>query len=97
MATYPEHEKLTQIRDKSQLVGEFLDWLSQQGYYICRWQDEGDNGQPKRIPATADDIARIHEDEYLADFFGIDQDKLEEEKRAMLDALRASYAEQDAA
>ena len=33
---YPEHEKLKKIQDQSQIVGEFLEWLScEHEYFIC--------------------------------------------------------------
>lgn len=124
--SYPEHEKLQAISPKSQVIGEFLEWLSRQGYTICRWQDEGNNGEPPRISATDEDLERIRAEDgswawaamqaakrgvpnpayeawpegffparrpitdYLADYFGIDQEALEAEKRHMLNALRAA-------
>ena len=27
MSDHPEHDKLTLVRDKSQTIGEFLEWL----------------------------------------------------------------------
>lgn len=122
---YPEHEKLAKISDKSQAIGEFLSWLSQQGFYICQWQDKGDNGQPRFVPATEEEIEQICVErgrgaasqarrigipnpnyeswpsgyfpsgrqiiDYLAEYFGIDQDKIDAEKRAMLQKLRSAY------
>lgn len=32
MNEYPEHEKLRAIQDKSQAIGEFLDWLQDGGF-----------------------------------------------------------------
>ena len=119
MSNYPEHDKLSKISDESQLVGEFIDWLQDKGYTICKFQEAGTNGEPYRIPATEEDIdalefrwerddARaggilnpayeswgdhffpIHRgiQSWLAEFFGIDQEKLEDEKRQMLERLR---------
>jgi predicted amidophosphoribosyltransferase len=33
-AAYPEHEKLKAVRDRSQCVGEFLEWLAEKGLYV---------------------------------------------------------------
>jgi hypothetical protein len=78
--TYPEHEKLKALGDSNQIVGDFIEWLSEQGYEICRWNDSGTHCLP----------VHLHRDQMLADFFEIDRDKLEAEKRQMLDALRAA-------
>lgn len=33
---YPEHDKLSAIKDKSQSIGEFLEWLDfEKNYTIC--------------------------------------------------------------
>jgi hypothetical protein len=40
-ATYPEHDKLSKVRNESQRIGEFLDWLSERGMQVMRWH-EGD-------------------------------------------------------
>lgn len=118
--TYPEHEKLQQSRDERQTIGEFLDWLQQQGLHICIRRGV-DTPWDHRCVSAADSAvsfvcnkqepdeltefqkllsnlmeaecvywptnARIPED-LLAGYFGIDQEKLEAEKRHMLDVLR---------
>lgn len=74
---YPEHEKLKLVKDKSQIIGEFLhEWLPSQNLTICEF--------------TADEYfpAMRSTEQLLADFFGIDRGKLEEEKRAMLEEQR---------
>ncbi|HUV10815.1 MAG TPA: hypothetical protein VMX12_07525 [Acidimicrobiia bacterium] len=71
---YPEHAKLRAVADKSQAIGEFLDeWLPTQGIILAHVDRDG------RVPSIQ---------ELLAEFFGIDRDKLEAEKRAMLESLR---------
>lgn len=124
MSDYPEHDKLMAVKDESQTIGEFLDWLpGGTDLRVCerivktdcrgggiweRWtciggrkindredSDEGecpichgtglvDRDEPLYLPAHVD-INKI-----LAKFFEIDLNKLEAEKRAMLDALRAA-------
>ena len=37
---YPTLDKILALRDKTQTVGEFLDWLQQQGYIICKYRED---------------------------------------------------------
>lgn len=75
---HPEHEKLTLVRDKSQAIGEFLEWLPTQGIHLCTFHYQDNQYRTAYTPIT----------ELLAKFFDIDLDKLENEKLAMLDSLR---------
>ena len=74
---YPEHDKLAKIRDKSQAIGEFVEWLAGQGIHFGTY-DDFDRFQMVR----ADIEGR------LADYFNIDLTVLEDEKRAMLHEQR---------
>jgi hypothetical protein len=78
MAEYPEHEKLTKVKDQSQLIGAFLDWLEQSGYTICEYSKKREEFFP------------IHQSvqKWLAEYFDIDLEKLDAEKVSMLDKLR---------
>ena len=104
---YPECEKLAAVADKSQAIGDFLDWLR---------SGEADNTRFKRpIFLAANSIVAeewhhgeqdLLEDEdcdvdegklcywgydirrLLAKYFEIDLDKVESERRAMLEELR---------
>lgn len=82
MADYPEHEKLRAISEKSQAIGEFIEWLAEdQGIQLCRLSGSRvDRYAPNQQPIT----------KLLALFFEIDLDVIETEKRKMLDELRAS-------
>jgi len=62
----PECDKLHAIADKSQVVGEFIEWVREK--------------HGVHMPKSIDDL--------LADFFEIDQNKVEQEKRAILESLR---------
>lgn len=72
----PELDKMLAVNDKSQVIGEFLDWLRNDRDII---------------------FAKYHKDELypeyssieklLAEFFGIDLKKIEEERRAILKSL----------
>lgn len=79
---YPEHEKLAKIAEESQAIGEFLDYtLPGMGLTLCERDDES-YSQPRWFP-TRRSIQSI-----LAEAFGIDENALELEKRAMLDSIR---------
>ena len=71
---YPEHEKLKAISDKSQICGEFIEWLQSQGFFI---EHNGKGDWPQFVLRRQ-----------LAKFFGIDEEKLENEKMVMLDEMR---------
>lgn len=77
---YPEHEKLALVKDKSQAIGEFLDWLSERGIRLAQ-QDQG-RRYDEFWPIQRDKIGLI------AEFFEIDLNVLEDEKRAMLEWTR---------
>lgn len=75
---YPEHEKLKKVQKESQVCGELLDWLqNEKGIVLCKYNDS-DYAMPVYMPIQ----------DILGEFFGIDQNKLEKEKVAMLDAIR---------
>lgn len=73
-AQYPEHEKLRIIKDQSQCCGEFIEWLATQGFHVVAQKRE-----------NLFVLQRA-----LAEFFDIDEDTLDEEKRAMLEKLNQS-------
>ena len=78
---YPEHEKLKALNGANQTVGDFIEWLGEQGLVIAKWSDDGGDYM---WPAGKS------RDELIAEFFDIDRDKLEEEKREMLNKIRES-------
>jgi len=75
MRKYPEHEKLQEIADQSQTIGEFLEC---NGYVLCQYEEEIDEFVPHR-----NSIEQI-----LAEYFGIDLKKIDQEKRQMLEEMR---------
>lgn len=83
---YPEHEKLKEIQDQSQACGEFLEWLRSKGIFLAIWV-KNSNGWEERqsVHTPTQDL--------LAEFFGIDRDKLEDEKVQMLNELRKMNAD----
>jgi len=82
MNEYPEHEKLEKVQEKSQAIGEFLEWLNdEKGLSLAVWGEDEVIGEclyPAH-PSVQD---------LLAEFFGIDLQVLEDEKQAMLVELR---------
>lgn len=93
---YPEHDKLHAIADKSQACGEFFEWLGSNEWTLCEvhshtncerdecgfWACGLDKGEYFPV--------RLSLNKLLAEFFDIDQDKLEAEKLAMLAELRSN-------
>lgn len=76
---YPEHTKLRAISDQSQACYDFIDWLgSEKGYRLCYVPQRSGTYEPVQHSMRG----------LLAEFFEIDVDKIETEKRAMIAQLR---------
>ena len=77
---YPEHKKLESIKDKKNIVIDFLEWLSYDTDYVFgTWTDDD-----LLMPANE------NTETLLSEYFKIDLNKLETEKRAMLDSIRST-------
>ncbi len=91
MADYLEHDKLRAIADKSQAIGDFLEWtrgtLCEVHHHTkeCRGR-----GRAPECGLSEGDFTPIRRSivDQLAEYFDIDQQRLDDEKRAMLDELR---------
>ena len=79
---YPECEKLASAHEESQVLGEFLEWLKRK-YYICNFVEESDEVEEACFYPTHHSIEKL-----LAEYFNIDLDKVEEERRQILDEIR---------
>lgn len=95
MSDYPEHEKLRAIQDQSQSCGEFMDWLIEQGVVLAKYHFHTDecHTESSRRPScgmSAEMLYPVHTstESLLAKFFDIDLNKIELEKRAMLESIR---------
>lgn len=77
---YPESAKLLAVKDESQAIGEFLEWLQSQGVVLCEIQPDSDRFWPINKSFTT----------LLAEYFEIDLMAKEKEVRAMLEAYQAS-------
>lgn len=83
MSMYPEHDKLREIQPLSQAIGEFLEWCAADGreMVLAEWVNDGGWMLPASKPT----------EKLLAQFFQIDLDKIETEKRQirqMLDLMK---------
>ena len=74
----PEHDKLNALSGENQIVGNFIEWLGENQFTICEWSNSGHEFYPsfETVPSL------------LAKYFGIDLEKLEKEKRAILERFR---------
>ena len=82
MKKYTECDKMLKVRDQSQTIGEFLDWVqNEKGYTLCE-RNEDRSFDQTYFPA------RFSMESILAEFFGINLNKVEKERRAMLADLR---------
>ena len=79
---YLEHEKLKEIQKETQLCGEFLEWLMSK-YTFCEYNRHRSDDNQVLVPA-----GYINKQKLLAEFYDIDLDEIEREKRQMLDELR---------
>lgn len=62
---YPEHEKLQKVKEESQGIGQFLDWLMNK-YTVCEFLKDWDNGEPMFVnedtgePSTLSDFKSVN-------------------------------------
>lgn len=97
MNQYPEHEKLHAVVDKSQAIGQFCDWLREEkGVVFCGAEHEHSEGCGwlhgfPQCSYSKGQRQYFHFDitKLLAEFFEIDLKKIEAEKGAMLEDIRA--------
>ena len=93
----PELDKIEKARDDSQKLGEFLEWLfGEKGCVIAKYHEHtpfcyGDDDSYDLVCGYhRDELHPIHSNinTLLAEYFGVDEAKAEQERRAILDALR---------
>ena len=68
------------VREVSHAQGQFLEWLREtKGFRLAQWRDD-------------ENLAPVYVDlnQLLAEFHGIDLNKVKLERRAILDAIRGS-------
>lgn len=80
---WPEHEKLQKVKDSSQSIGQFLDWLqNERGVVLSEYKRVNSFGDEGLFPVYKPVECWLYE------YFGIDSGKIEQEKRQMLGMLR---------
>lgn len=108
MSEYPEHEKLKAVKPQVDAVASFLEYLDAEHLRICKPHEHTDDCYGESwVPgikmlvcgflAEGYEPVRKRIEEWLAEHFEIDQNKLDDEKRAMLDELRRQNHARDAA
>lgn len=81
---YPEHEKLSKVKDQSQEIGQFIDWLGKKNMAIGKFfERSGECNSWEVFEPTKIGIEKL-----LAEYFEINLTVLETEKRLMLDEQR---------
>lgn len=93
----PESDRLIAISDKSQIIGEFIDWLAEDGVILSR-----EHQHSETCYEDGDRICGTNKGQLIFDYepiqtrlarhFEIDLKKVENEKRALLDAIRGANA-----
>lgn len=84
----PECEKLLKVSHISQPIGEFIEWLlGERGYVLAEWK-KNDDEDDELFPVHPD-ITRL-----LAEFFQVDLNRVEDERQAIMRALRAQQGKE---
>lgn len=88
---FPEHVKMEAVHSDAQIIGSFLEWLAERGVVMARWHEVEDEMEDEvlLLPDNMTIAAR------LALYFGIDLNKIEQEKRRMLALIRAAQGEEE--
>lgn len=85
-------DKLIEVNEKSQAIGEFLEWLQGQGVVLAR-HHEHDEDCPRRCAREALDWWSYGSiEQLLAKYFEIDLNEVERERRRILKTLRAAQS-----
>lgn len=112
MKPTPELDKMHAVKDRSQAIGEFLEWLQQEKRLeLAQWHSHTEDCQSFAIfgkeaahPEELEDghyhrnqcgmsdqalyVFNYSIEKILAEFFEIDLQKVDEEKRAILESLQ---------
>lgn len=78
----PECERMVAVAPESHKIGEFLDWLNEQGIHLAEYVDDGEHVDEVLMPRSE------RYESLLARYFEIDLDKVEAERRAILKHLQ---------
>lgn len=84
MTDYPLHNELRANIEAARTVGEFLDWMDEQSFFISQFSLGGSNMRPVNRTKT----------ELIGMFLGIDPMALDREKRHMLAVCRGELTDE---
>lgn len=88
----PELDRQSEIirSGEAAVIQEFIDWLASERHYtLCE-------PIPNSLHGYYGPASYGGPEQLMADFFGIDRDKIETERRAILDALQTAQQDQEA-
>lgn len=75
---YPEHDRLAQVADRTGAVGDFLEWLGEQGVRLAAYDDGTEHWRPDVVGTR---------DELLGRWSGVNPTRLQMEKVEMIKRL----------
>lgn len=82
----PECEKLAAVSEESNKIGSFLDWLFSKDFVIAGYEHSGARWETLVVVREFQGGSGINR--LLAKYYDIDLDKVEDERRALLEWLR---------
>lgn len=83
----PEHDKFRPHQKDANTIGDFLEWLSEQGFRRMRWEEYEEDWIPQKREGWVQDRRNIQQ--LIAEFFGIDKKKFDEETEAIYQFVSA--------
>ena len=88
---HPNLDKMLTVKDDSHKLGEFIDWLSSnKGVILAMWGEANDENEE---PTDYLYPCNIKLERLLAEYFEIDYDAMEKEKKAILEYTQTMYDE----
>lgn len=105
----PECDKMLAVKEKSQAIGEFLEWLQsgeveqnlpmKRSIFLAAYRVKCEDRHGEMLDEEDWTLSDVYIDPFmynterlLAEFFGIDLEKAEKEKRALLEEIRCQDA-----
>lgn len=81
----PELDKMLAVKEKSQAIGEFLEWLDGQEIMLAEWTGSNCDECGKEVLM----LMVMHREKLLAKYFEIDLNKCEQERQQILADLKS--------
>jgi hypothetical protein len=88
----PECEKLAEVSEESNKIGGFLGWLFSKDLVIAGYEHNTRGWEELVVVRRYQGDSGINK--LLAEYYGIDLDKVEKERRALLNWLREQNGDQ---